>query len=85
MVMFDSIDREKWYPVKWVADYLNYKRDAILRRIRKGHLQALLMPQVGDCRDRVYMSLSIQGCELIRFISENLTELKRTGRVRMRQ
>jgi hypothetical protein len=37
-----------------------------------------------DKRDRIYRGKRIQGCEIVRFLKEHLTELKPNARLRLR-
>lgn len=75
MLILDSIKSEKWYPVVDVSEILGWSVDTIRDWIDAGQLQAFLKPKTVISRNRRYRCMQIQGCEIIRFVKENLTPL----------
>jgi transposase len=62
---------EKWFRVKEVAARYGVGRDTIKRRIEKGYLKALVMPEFSKERNRVYNVYLVAKSELQRFEREN--------------
>jgi hypothetical protein len=73
MPLLDSVKPEKWYSVDETAAILGFERDSVIRRIQDGQIQAFILPRVGKRRNRVYRSYRIQGAEIIRYVSVNMT------------
>jgi excisionase family DNA binding protein len=61
----------RWYSIKEVAARYEVGRDTIVRRIKKGHLKALVMPGKSSVQIRVYNVRRIHESELQRFEREN--------------
>lgn len=83
-MLLDHIVPEQWYTVRETVKLIGWEVDSIRRFIREGHLQAQVRPGRGNRRVRDYKALRIQGCEIIRFVRENLTVLKPNRRLRLR-
>lgn len=64
---------EKWYVVNAVARIIGWGRDAVIDLINNGFLQAIVLPCKSDRRKRVYLCRHVQGCEIIRFVKDNLS------------
>jgi DNA-binding transcriptional MerR regulator len=75
MLLFDSIDPERWYKVSEAADILGWSHDMVERWIAQGLLQAFVIACRGN-RKRLYRGKRVQGCEIIRFVKTHLTILK---------
>ena len=73
MLSMDSVKPEKWYSVDEVSGILRISRDAVIRQIHAGNLAAFILPVTSKRRKRVYRSYRVQGSELIRFVSVNMT------------
>ena len=84
MLILDSIDPEKWYKVREAAEILGWEHDTIDRWIEQRLLQAFVISARSDKRKRIYRGKRIQGCEIIRFVREHLTELKPKAKPRFR-
>jgi hypothetical protein len=68
VLVLDSIQLEKWYSVKEVADILGFSEDTVIRQINRGFLKAFVLPGRSDKRHRIYRSRRVQGAEIIRYI-----------------
>lgn len=68
----DFVEPSKWYSVDEVAEVLGFSRDAIIRLVRKGYLEAFTLPVGSRVRKRVYTSRRVQGAEIIRFVKQNM-------------
>jgi len=83
MLLLNSVEPERWYKVSEVAKILGWSEDVIYELIHEGFLQAQVKPGSSWRRKREYNSLRLQGCEIIRYAKESMTELK-PGRSRRR-
>jgi hypothetical protein len=72
-VLLLNVDPERWYTIGEVVPILGWERDTIIRLIEQGFLQAQVKPKTGNKRCREYLCRVIQGCELIRFVRDNLS------------
>jgi hypothetical protein len=83
-MLLDHVVPEQWYTVRDAVKLIGWEVDSIRRFISEGHLQAQLRPGRIGRRKRDYKALRIQGCEIIRFVRENMTVLKPDKRLRLR-
>ncbi len=83
-MLLDHVVPEHWYTVRDAVTLIGWEVDSIRRFIKEGHLQAQVRPErIGRRRKRDYKALRIQGCEIIRFVRENLTVLKSAKKLRL--
>jgi hypothetical protein len=68
---FSYISSEKWYAVKEVAGLYGWSVDTIRRLVRRGVIEAIILPQQSDKRTRRYESMRIAGSELERFVKKS--------------
>src|SRR5450755_3798114 len=68
-----SVELERWYTIEDAVPILGWERDTIIRLIDDGFLQAQIKPRQGNRRKRIYLCRQIQGCELVRFVKDNLS------------
>jgi len=73
MLLLGHVIPEKWYTVNETGEILGWKRDTIIRLIESGYLQAMVKPRAGNRLCREYLCRMIQGCEIIRFVKDNLS------------
>lgn len=73
MLLLDSVVPEKWYSVRDAGAILGYAHDTVEDLIRDEFLQALLKPQKRSRGQGFYICKSVQGCEIIRFVKDNLS------------
>jgi hypothetical protein len=59
---------EKWYAVKEVAGLYGWSVDTIRRLVRRGIIEAIVLPQQSGKRKRQYESMRIAGSELDRLV-----------------
>jgi len=71
--MLLSVEPEKWYSVGDVARCLGWSRDTVIRLIEQGYLQAFVKPNRVQKRCRENLCHMVQGCEIIRFVKDNLS------------
>jgi excisionase family DNA binding protein len=76
MLLLNSVEPEKWYTVSETARILGWSEDTIYRRIEDGVLQAQVKEGDSRRRKRKYVSVRVQGCEIIRYAKEHMTTLK---------
>ncbi len=76
MLLLDSVQPEKWYKVREVAEILGWAHDTIEKWIDDEVLQAFVIDLRSSRRPRIYRGKRVQGCEIIRFAKEHLTPLK---------
>ena len=84
MLLLNSIEPEKWYKVGEVAAILGWSHDRVEDWIDDGALQAFVIDLRSSRRPRIYRGKRVQGCEIIRFVKEHLTETKSNQRLRLR-
>ena len=75
MLLLNSVEPEKWYKVSQVAKIIGWGEDAIYDWVHAGLLQAFLKPITSPRRRRTWTGMTIQGCEIIRFVKAHLSEL----------
>ena len=80
MLVLESIEQEKWYTVVEVSQMVGWSEDVVRRWIERGFIEAFVQPGVRNRRKRVYRSVRIQGCEIVRFMKAHLTRTNE-GRV----
>jgi hypothetical protein len=68
-----SVKPERWYTINDSVPILGWARDTIIRLIDDGFLQAQIKPRRSNRSKRVFLCRQIQGCELIRFVKDNLS------------
>lgn len=76
MLLLNSVEPEKWYKVSDTAKILGWSEDTIYRWIEDGEIQAQVKESDSPRRIRKYVSVCIQGCEIIRYVKEHMTTLK---------
>jgi hypothetical protein len=84
-MLLNSVDPEKWYSVKESVRFFGWGVDTIRDWIYEGLLQAFIKPGCSGRRIRIYRGARIQGCEIIRFVKEHLTELNPNKKLRFRR
>ena len=85
MLKLEHVKPERWYTVREAVPILGWEVDSIRRFIREGYLEAQKRPgRIGRSRKRDFQAVRIQGCELIRFVKENLTVFRPEKRLRLR-
>ncbi len=85
MFLFDSIEQERWYSVMEVAQIVGWSEDVVRRWIQRGLIEAFVQPETGNRRKRVYRSVRIQGCEIVRFMKAHLSRVdERCGSLQSR-
>jgi excisionase family DNA binding protein len=73
MLLLDHIVPARWYTINETAEILGWERDTIIRLIESGYLQAQVKPKTGSKRCREFLCRLVQGCEIIRFVKDNLS------------
>lgn len=84
MLVLDSIEQEKWYSVVEVSQIVGWSEDVVRRWIERGFIEAFVQPGTGTRRKRVYRSVRIQGCGIVRFMKAHLSRVEERGSLRRR-
>jgi len=69
-MLVDFVVPEKWYTVDEVGEVIGFKRDTIIRLVKRGELEVMVPPSVPGRRIRTYSCRRIQGAEIIRFVKK---------------
>lgn len=72
MSILNSVNPEKWYCVKEVAELLGFSRDTVIRQVRRGFLEAFVLPGKTSIRRRLYESRRIRGAAILRYVREHM-------------
>lgn len=73
MLLLNSVEQEKWYSVVEVSRIVGWSEDVVRRWIQRGLMQVFIQPGTSNRRKRVYRSVRVQGCEIIRFVKAHLS------------
>jgi hypothetical protein len=85
MLRLETVELERWYSVAEVTQIVGWSEDVVRRWIQGGLIQAFVQPGTKNRRKRVYRSVHIQGCGLVRFIKAHLTgSVEEGGSIRFR-
>jgi hypothetical protein len=86
MLLLNSIVPEAWYTVADTEKLSGWSADVIYDCVHAGIIEAQMKPTTRPGYRRVWTGIKIQGCEIIRFLKENLntngTRVNRRGRRR---
>jgi hypothetical protein len=80
-ILLNNIEPQKWYKVRDVAKIIGWGEDAAYDWVHGGLLEAFLKPITSSRRKRTWTGMTIQGCEIIRFVKAHLS----TNRQRVRR
>jgi len=69
-VLVDFVVPERWYTVDETGEVIGFKRDTIIRWVKRGELESMVPPAVPGRRRRTYSCRRIQGAEIIRFVKK---------------
>jgi excisionase family DNA binding protein len=79
-VLVDFVVPERWYKVDEVAEVIGFKRDTIIRLVKRGELEVLVLPSVPGRRVRIFSCRRILGAKIIRFVKKYTKRGSQAGR-----